>query len=100
MAIQNVSRALTVIARAEVRECLMHDDVRAWGAPSECHADVSRGEPQRWRDARRAVRGLTGLPWPVFVRRLRRDYGLRLDPYDRQWNRIIDRTTTTMGGYR
>jgi len=94
---RNVSAALTVLARAEARERVMHADVDAWGAPSECHYDVSRGAAERWRTARRQAHALTGLPWPAFVRRLRRDYGLTLDPYDRQWSRIVGRAVYTMG---
>ncbi len=29
-------------AKAEADEMLMHDDVNAFGAPSECHDDVSK----------------------------------------------------------
>jgi len=99
MTIPNVSAALTVLARAEANEQLMHDDVRAWGAPSECHADVARGAAERWRTARRRAHALTGLRWRAMVRRLRRDYGLSLDPYDRQWSRIVDHAYRTLGWY-
>jgi len=46
-----IGRAISVFAKLESDEIIMHDDVSAWGAPSECHADVSRGYEKRYLEA-------------------------------------------------
>lgn len=56
-----MGRALTIIARAEASEIVMHEDVSAYHAPSECHRDVSRGEEARRRTARRHAKSVSGL---------------------------------------
>ena len=35
-------------AKAEADGMIMHDDVRAWGAPSECHNDVAKSADDAW----------------------------------------------------
>lgn len=87
--VKNISRALTLVAGLECYESFMHADVSAWGAPSECHDDVSRGEGVRMRKMCRHVRGITGLRWRVFVRAVRRDYGIEFG--SPRWQKIVGR---------
>jgi hypothetical protein len=86
---RNISQALTVIAFAECREHFMHADVVAFGAPSECHDLVSRGEAERLRLMRRRVHSLTGLPYRVFCRKVARDHGLPIG--GPKWQSIVGR---------
>lgn len=60
MQIQNLGRAMTALVKAEVIESVMHEDVEAFGAPSECHSVVQRGIGGRMRKARRYAEGITG----------------------------------------
>lgn len=66
--IRNLGQVLTIIARAEACEHFMHADVDAWGAPSECHGLVSRGETRRQRQARRHAEAVARAPWRVIQR--------------------------------
>ena len=36
-------------AKSEADQIIMHDDVSAWHAPSECHDDVSKGHEIEWK---------------------------------------------------
>lgn len=63
---RNIGKALGLIALAAVEEYHMHADIAAFGAPSECHGAVSKGEARRMRDLRRRIKGLTGLKWREF----------------------------------
>lgn len=56
-----LGRALTIVYTASVREEIMHEDVAAFGAPSECHALVSKGADQRMRAAYRHACAVSGL---------------------------------------
>lgn len=56
-----LGRALTILIRAAEVEHAMHDDVDAWGAPSECHALVSKGEGERARLAMRRACHAAGV---------------------------------------
>ncbi len=58
---QNLGRALSIVFLAQVREEIMHMDVAAFGAPSECHDAVSKGEEKRLRQARRHARAVSGV---------------------------------------
>jgi hypothetical protein len=66
--ITNLGGVLTVLLRAELSEIIMHEDVVAWGAPSECHADVSRGEERRMREACEKAERLAGAPMVEIAR--------------------------------
>lgn len=70
--IRNLGRVLSVLATAEASEIAMHADVSAWGAPSECHRDVSRGEEQRFREARRHAEALARRPMRIIKQEARR----------------------------
>lgn len=93
--VKNISRALTLVAGLECTEIFMHADVSAWGAPSECHHDVSRGEGERAREMRRHVRGITGLRWRAFVRAVRRDYGIEFG--SPKWQSLVGRVYEQRG---
>lgn len=63
-----LGKAFTILAQAQVREEIMHDDVAAFHAPSECHALVSKGEARRLREARRRAKAVSGLSRSHFNR--------------------------------
>lgn len=56
-----LGRALTILKLCDVGEQTMHADVAAFGAPSECHSLVSKGEARRWRQAYRHACAVSGL---------------------------------------
>ena len=68
---RQIGKAFGIIARAEAREIMMHQDVSAFYAPSECHALVSRGEERRKREARRHAKSISGLSRRAFNRELK-----------------------------
>lgn len=57
---RQLGKALGIIARTSAIEHILHADVSAWGAPSECHDSVSKGEDQRARHARRHAKAVSG----------------------------------------
>lgn len=65
--IPNLGAALWIVAKAEAAEHFMHADVDAWGAPGECHHDVSRGEEQRMLAACAKAEAITGAPWSEII---------------------------------
>lgn len=68
----NMGHAVSIIARQFVLEQIMHIDVNAFGAPSECHGLVSRGESRRARLARRHAKSVSGLSRYHFNLQMRR----------------------------
>lgn len=56
-----LGKAISILVSAERIERDMHDDVDAWGAPSECHDLVARGEEKRRRHARRRALHAAGV---------------------------------------
>lgn len=86
--IRNLSKALTIVARAEADEIIMHDDVDAWGAPGECHALVMRGEHVRLRRARRHAEAVAQRPWRV-IRREAAKRGCAIG--SRAWDALVAR---------
>lgn len=60
--VKNLSKALTILARAEAAEHFQHADVDAFHAPSECHVLVSRGEARRQRHARKHAEAVAQAP--------------------------------------
>lgn len=85
--IANLGRALSVIARHEACEAVMHEDVSAFGAPGECHALVSRGEDRRLRQARKVAAGIAGVRFALIEREAVR----RLGPAG--YRRALERAT-------
>lgn len=75
--IPNLGAALSRIVLQEAQECFMHADVSAWGAPSECHELVSRGEARRRRLARRSAEAIARAPMRVILREAERRIGKR-----------------------
>lgn len=92
---KSMGRALSVMARQEVREIIMHEDVSAWGAPSECHSSVSRGEEIRRRQARRLAKSISGLSRAAFNRELCRSGGYG----GRAWARVVSSLYSTMSPF-
>lgn len=90
--IRNLGTALSILARAEVREHILHDDVDAYGAPGECHDVVARGEARRSRVARKAAEAACKRPFRVIRREAKRRAGIDVgSPYSRSWNRLVGR---------
>jgi hypothetical protein len=70
--ISNLGKALSIIAKAQVLEAIMHEDVDAFGAPSECHGLVDHGCAKRFRLARRRAEALAGAPLRIIELQARR----------------------------
>lgn len=72
--ITNLGRVATILLRQQAAEIFMHAVVSAFGAPSECHDDVSSGEPRRERLARKQAEAEAEArrPFRVIVRELKR----------------------------
>jgi hypothetical protein len=66
--IRNLGKALGIMALQDVREDIMHDDISAWGAPSECHELVASGEDDRRRRARRHAEAVAQRPYRIIKR--------------------------------
>lgn len=86
----NLGKALSIIVRANVDEDIMHSDVDAFGAPSECHGSVSKGESRRLRQARRHAKAASGLTARQFSIAIRRVYS------DKRNDRPFERLFMTM----
>lgn len=69
---RQLGKAFGIMLRAQVREYVMHADISAYGAPSECHASVSKGESQRMREAFRHAKAVSGLSRSSLKRELQR----------------------------
>lgn len=89
--IKNLSAALTVLVRAEARENYMHADVAAFGAPSECHTLVSRGEALRIRRARKHAESLAQAPLRAIIRAAKHRGGFTPCSGDPKWQAIVGR---------
>lgn len=81
---RQMGRAVSIMARAFATEMVMHDDVRAFHAPSECHALVARNEEKRTRQARRHAKAISGLS--------RREF-------NKAWKRVTPRIFDTAVGH-
>lgn len=57
----NLGKAISILLEAHSVEAEMHEDVRRFNAPSECHALVARGEAARLRFARRRAFHAAGV---------------------------------------
>jgi hypothetical protein len=66
--IRNLGKAISVLILCEVHEVSAHADVDAFGAPGECHRDVSRRAPQRARLARKQAEAIARAPLRVIRR--------------------------------
>jgi len=87
---RQLGKAFGLIARQEAYEQMMHADISAWHAPSECHAVVARGEKRRLREARRHAKAVSGLSRRAFNVELKRTRGRIFDVaiariYAREW---------------
>jgi hypothetical protein len=90
--IRNLGRVLSIVVRAEVDEHSLHADVSAWGAPSECHDDVSRGEERRMQEAVRQAEAEAGKSWEDIVEEAKqRGFQFNGPQYWNAFNRIYQR---------
>jgi hypothetical protein len=92
--IRNLGKVLTILARQECDENFAHADLAAFGAPSECHRDVKRGETYRFRHARRYAEAVARRPYRVIVREARRRGCPLGGP---QWDRAVGRVYERQG---
>lgn len=95
--IRRLGAALSVVAKAEVSEISMHEDVSAHYAPSECHDDVSRGEERRMEEATAKAEQIAGAPWGEIVQQAK-ERGLDVNYYH-HWERLIGRMYARHGFY-
>lgn len=86
--IRNLGQVLTIVARSEASEHFRHADVRAFGAPGECHALVARGAKQRQRQARKHAEAEAQAPWRV-IKRQAAQRGL--DVGSPKWQEFVSR---------
>lgn len=89
--IKNLGRVLTILALHEASEIFAHEDVRAFGAPSECHDDVSRGEPQRFREARRHAESEARRPLKIIFMEAEKRAGMTPLSGDPKWQAVVGR---------
>lgn len=88
--IKNLGKAVSILARAEALEIALHEDVAAWGAPSECHGAVSRGEAQRRRQARRHAEAVARRPLRIIEREAKARGGVGLHEHSRAFCRAME----------
>ncbi len=93
MAVQ-LSLALSILARAEAAERFMHANVGAFGAPSECHSLVSRGEEARWAKAVAKAEAVAGAPFRTIKAEALVRGGMTICSGDPRWQRFVDRVYT------
>jgi hypothetical protein len=86
--VSNLSTALTILARAEAAEHFMHADVAAFGAPSECHALVARGQHARNRIARKRAEAAARAPLRV-IKRVAQQRGGLCPSASPKWQRFV-----------
>jgi hypothetical protein len=67
---QQLGKALTILAVQRAKEDAIHLDVDAMGAPGECHDAVSRNSAKRRRQARKHAESVARLPWRLLVGKL------------------------------
>lgn len=82
---QQLGKAFGIMMRAQAAEIFMHADISAFGAPSECHDVVSKGEANRARMARRHAKAVSGLSRRAFNRALA---GFPQPAWDRASHRV------------
>lgn len=85
--IRNLGKALSIVAKAEVDEMIMHADVDAWYAPSECHGLVSKGEAKRMRRARKHAEAVAKAPYRVILAEAKK----RVPKWGRYYDECIGR---------
>jgi hypothetical protein len=88
--IPNLGQVLGIVAHHEASEIFMHNDVDGWGASSEAHDDVSRGEERRWREVRKHAEAVAQRPWRLIVREAQRR-GVVVSNAHPQWQTIVGR---------
>ena len=69
---RQLGKALGILLKQIEHEAMLHDDVAAWGAPSECHDLVARGQERRHRDAMRHACHVAGVRNGRLLRRAMR----------------------------
>ena len=67
---QQLGKALTIIAQQRAKEDAMHMDVDAFHGGSECHLALMDRESQRRRRARKHAEAVARMPWRVLVGKL------------------------------
>jgi len=68
----NIGRGVSLWLAFQRAEHAAHEDVDAFDAPGECHVLVEKFYRRRERLVRRHIRGVTGLPFDLFCREVRR----------------------------
>ncbi len=67
----NLGELISRFARIDADAVLMHEDVHAWGAPSECHDDVSRSTDRAWEELEKEV----GMDFASLIRKAEKTTG-------------------------
>jgi hypothetical protein len=87
--IANLGKAISILARAEALEENLHASVSAFGAPSECHDSVSKGEVWRARISRRHAEAIARAPLRVIAKEARDRGGVSLNSHNRHYCRAV-----------
>jgi hypothetical protein len=85
--IRNLGTVLSIIARAEHAQHSIHEDLHAFGAPSECYPS-ERQIAREWRFVRRKAEAVAGRPWRTILRQAKRR-GLPI--HHPRWDRAVGR---------
>ena len=86
-----LSRALTILARAEALEVDLHAERAAMRAPSECSKLIRRGQARRDRIARKHAEAEARRPLRVIRRETQRRAGFTPVRGDPKWQAIVAR---------
>lgn len=86
-----LSRALTILARAEALEHDLHAERAAMRAPSECSTLIRRGQARRDRLARKHAESEARLPLRLIQREAQRRAGFTPCSCDPKWQAIVAR---------
>lgn len=91
--IRNLGQVLSVLVAQEAAGVALHEDVDAFGAPSECHGLVEKQLARRRAEAFKKMEQLAGVPFRQ-IRQEAEDRGFVL--YGPQFDRAVDSAVARM----
>jgi hypothetical protein len=68
--IHNLSKVVTILAHFEAQEVILHEEIDAYNAPSECHDLVEKSCRKKFRTVRRQVEAIARRPWRIIQKEL------------------------------
>jgi RecB family endonuclease NucS len=91
MKIQNLGKAITILAKNEALEHILHADVDIMGAPGECHGLVSNGEEKRLSAAIAEAEQIAGASLRAIEEAAKQRGGVDIMSGDPAWQRLVGR---------